>query len=256
MRKVCLFALCLIACSNNGDTKDGGGGDCACPDGGSSGIKLTGVVSAYESKAVLPMATASITGGPSSVTASDGTYSLSVQKGTPFYLTVAGDQYMKLLEQEAVLSGDAKKDETLVRVSTQAQLQAFLMNFDMTKTKATLIIGVTKRTTCASSEGAIVDLEPPQPGSSRSYTQGGIPAANRTFAADGERIIFYNLDPKANVKIKLSWAMPSDGGPQPATPCTMVAYPFQEPDQPTLTYTGNVVLEAGDAFSYERLHLQ
>ncbi len=59
------------------------------------------------------------------------------------------------------------------------------------------------------------------------------------------------------MKIKLSWGTPNDaGGMQPAKPCTMVAYPFQDVDQPTLTYTGNVVLEAGDAISYERLHLQ
>lgn len=252
-----LFAL-VIACSNSNDKNDAGtdtdsGGT---KDSTFGGPQLTGTVIAYESMAMLPMANVAIPGGASAMTDDKGAYTLSVVKGTPFSLKVTGEQYINLNEQEAILMGDAKKDETLVRISTQESLKAFLPNYD--KAKAALIVGVTKKATCASSEGAIVDLEPAQPGSIRSYTQGGLPFAGRAYAADGQRIFFYNIDPKANVKIKLTWAVPDDSGAamQPAKPCTMVAYPLADPDQPNLTYTGNVVLEAGDAISYERLYLQ
>lgn len=253
MKKFFLLAP-LVGCSNGNDKTDGGGSE-----GGSDvvagGTKLTGTVTAYESMAVLSMATVTAVGGASAVTGDNGKYTLSVMKGTPMYIALTGDQYIKLIEQEFTLMGDANKDEVLVRTSTQASLKAFLPGYDITK--AALIVGVTKRSSCASSEGAIVDLDPPQAGSARAYTQGGLPSANRTFAADGQRIFFYNIDPKAKVGIKLSWAMPDDaGGTQPAAPCKMVPYPVQDTDQPNLTYTGNVTLEAGDAISYERLFLQ
>lgn len=247
-----LACACACACGSGSGTADAG----AEAGGGDAGpmVKMSGTVISYAAMAPLPMATVSVYGGPSAVTDAMGVFSLVVPKGTPLSFSVTADNYTKLIEEETTLSGDVKRDETLVDRNTQGSLSAFLPGLD--KAKAALVVGLTKKTTCASSEGAIVDLDPPQPNAVRRYFQGGLPSAMRTYAADDQRVMFYNLEPGAKVRPALSWAPQDDAGAGPAKPCKMVAYPATDPDQAALVYTGNVTLESGEAFSYERLLLE
>jgi len=251
--RIILFLACFSACSNNSGT-DGGADGGAESDQAANTIKQSGMIKDSSCMCGFAMGTLSVMGGSSAMSDMMGNYSVPVPKNQPFYFTVTGDQHLKLIEQERMLSdNDTMRDETIVALSTQMLLKAFLPGFD--NTKSVLIVGITKKTSCPSNEGAIVAVDPPQASSQMRYFSGGIPDATRTYAADGQRVIFYNLAPGSQVKLKLSWAMMS-GDAGVGTACKMSAYPVQDPDSPVLKYTGNVVLEAGDAFTYERLFLE
>jgi hypothetical protein len=191
----------------------------------------------------------------------NGAYSLDVPKGMPFTFSLTGDNHTKVIEQETILSGDAKRDEQLVGTSVTGLLKGFLPGYD--PTKASLTIGFTKKTTCKSAQGAVLTLNPPQMGSTMRYFLGPLPDATSTYVNDdgknSPRAIIYNLDPKASFQLVVTWAMAGDAGADaggPATACKQSAFPVQDPDAPTVSYTGKFVLEAGDVVSYARVFLE
>lgn len=251
-RTISIVAIALVAAcgggsgTTDGGAGDGGGGDGASGEGGNpNDVTQKGRIIDYTLKVPAADAIVTIVGGASTKSDAMGLYSLKLPKNKPSSFTLTGDLKLKLIEQEFVLSGDVDRGDTnLVSVTTQNLLKAFLAGYDAKL--ATLSVGVNKAG-CASIDGVTVDLDPPQMGTKILYFQGGLPSTMLTSGLEGQlpTAIIYNIDASKPVRVKAMHPT-----------CKMAAYPFTDPEKPTLSYTGNVSLEAGDATSYVRVWLQ
>jgi hypothetical protein len=265
-RFLALVALPLFACScssssaSNNNTDAGGDSGGPGGDSGSGMVTQKGRIIDHVSKAPAPSITIGLSTGGTTTTDANGVYSFQVPKGQPFSFYEAGDQKVKLWEQEESLSGDTDRGDTeIVNLSTEHLLKAFLTGYDATL--GTFTVGIDKTGNCATTEGAMIDLDPPQAAAKHVYFASGIPDGSATYAHDGElpAAVFYNVPLTTQVKLKLTWAPQGDAGAVDggvAAPCQAVAYPMQDPARSTLTFTGNLKLEAGDVTSFYRVFVQ
>jgi hypothetical protein len=257
--KLVLFSL-VMGCSNGGDKNDGGGMDGGGGDGIAGGITQKGVITDRTSKQPEPGATVTVLGGASSaMTDMNGAYALSVPKDTPYTFFVTGDNHFKVIEQELIASDSFDRGSTTHPSNTDGNLlKSILMGQGFDPKLATFTVGLYKTGSCASVDGALIDVDPPQAAAKVMYFSGGIPstAMYQPWAKEGElpAAILYNVDPKAAVKVKVTWAS-ADGG-MVGAPCTQVPYPVQDPTTPSIKYTGNLVIDVGDVTSYERVYLK
>jgi hypothetical protein len=245
-RTLALATLALVACSSSSSSSN--------TTGGGDTVKQSGQVIDYSTQAPASGATIAVPGGPTTTSDSKGNYSLQIPKGQPYSYYVAGpiggNAYVKLWEQEAILSGDTDRGQSnAIPVTLENLLKGFLSGYDATK--ASFTVGLEKMSTCASTEGATIDLVPAQSAAKIVYFKGATPDPASTSAHDGTlaAAIFYNVDPTTKVAVKISWA-------SSATPCTQVPYPVTDPTTPTVSYTGNLTIEAGDVTSYLRVFLK
>ena len=242
MRRV-VFAMAALAlsCSSGGGTTDGGAGDGGGDGGAPTSFTQKGRVIDFTLKSGEPDATVTV-GSTTAKTDANGLYSIKVPANQPFSFSLTGDMKIKLIEQERILSGDVDQGDTNhVSVTTQNLLKALITDYD--PKLASLGVGVNKRGACASIDGVTVDLDPPQAAAKIRYFQGGLPSMNPS-GMEGQlpTAIVYNIDPSKPVRVKATHPT-----------CKMVAYPVKDPDKPTLSYTGNVTVEAGDVTSYVRV---
>jgi hypothetical protein len=161
---------------------------------------------------------------------------------------ILADGHAKLIEQQFEFFGDAKHDYVVPSLRSFVTLTANLPGYD--PTKALVEVAFATRTICRSTEGAIVRLEPPEP-ADIVYLSNGIPDPARTYAADGEIAVIYNIDPKSSEKemIRLSWATAvGDGGPSMA--CGQIRYPVAAPSEPGILYDEVFPLESGETITH------
>ncbi|MCW5831239.1 MAG: hypothetical protein KIS78_02130 [Labilithrix sp.] len=181
--------------------------------------------------------------GKSATTNAAGDYELVVPRNTPYRMTVAGEGFYKLLEQEWIL-----KKETLERGSTNllptatANLLAGLLP-GRDPEKGLVVVKVTPLPPCTTEEGATLSIEPP--GEAKlTYFAGSLPDSQQTSVKAGAAFsaAFYNVE----VGVPLAIVVRS---PQ----CAQAAFPVEVGD---VTYTGALSAEAGEALAYFRVYIK
>lgn len=159
---------------------------------------------------------------------------------------IAAADHVKLIEQQYEVQSDSRHDYIVPTVTAFKDLVAGLPSYD--STKAVVDVAFVRGPYCASTEGAVLVLQPTQP-AMIVYLANGKPDLARAYAADGEHAILYNVDPKSEgtLKLRMTWAMPTDAGTdgEPGQPCGQVRYPIALPNEPGFLYDDFFNLEPG-----------
>ncbi len=244
------------ACSSTPSGSDGGTDTGTGSDSPTNNtFNQTGTVVDYSTKAgLIDMV---VSGGGSTVgTDSKGNYTLPVPKNAAYTMSVtsaedAGAAYLKLDEQEWMLSADTSRGSTsAVSNGTESLLKSILQPAP-DPTLAVLTVQIYATGACPTATGATVSvagLPAADAGASDAgggihldYFSGGFPSTTATSVTDGQlpSAIIWNLAPNASFK---------DVTVTPPAGCTVKAFPTSDPSTdsgpgPTLVYTGNVKLE-------------
>lgn len=189
--------------------------------------------------------TATATGGVyTATTDATGNYLLAVPQNVPYTMSIAADQYLKLIEQEWSLTGDATRGDTrFVSIQTQSFLQSLLTGYD--PKLAVVSVGLTKLPSCtATLDGVTLALETPG-ASVVKYFKGAFPNGPSVSEGASPSALFYNVTPGTPIKLVVT-----------GTTCKLAAFPRTDVTAATISYTGNIVTEAGNAASYGRFFLE
>jgi hypothetical protein len=245
MRSLSLASLVLLAaCSSSSSNSSSSGGT---TDGGAPGDLpakpyQTGKITQALSNGT-PVGVATVTiAGKSVKTKEDGTYAISIPKGTPYSMVVTGEGFFKLTEQDWSTNQDVLEwgETQLLPQSIGSLLVGFLQGRD--STKGQLVVRVVPLPGCDSEEGSTLELDPP--GNTKlAYIEGGTPKATATSVKKGEDFsaVFYNIDPGAKVSIKVT-----------SPTCAQKPYPV---DAQNVTFTGTQTIEGGDSLTFSRVFL-
>ncbi len=236
MKNALLLATLLVACSSTPATNnpvDGGGGDTSNPNNAMLKGRIVGF------GAGSPIKGATVTIGTGSATTDDkGFWSLSVAKATPVSMTVTNPGYVKLIEQEMIVSGDSDRGDTsFVPAGTQQLLEATLTGIDPTLAVVSFRV-YARGGGCPTAQGSTVAFATPGSEKLLYFAASGFPDPGQTSVIDGKTPsgIFYNVPVGASIKLKVT----------PPAGCKQSTFPIADLTIPTLTYTGNVNSEAGD----------
>jgi hypothetical protein len=201
----------------------------------------TGSIVDLDSKVGVQGATVDL-GGRTGVTGERGAYAIKVPVDTSFFMTVTGPGHLKLIEQEWKLTGDYDLGKTsFLSTSTSDTLRSTLPGYD--RTKATISVGLMITGACTTEEGATFEIDPPGVAQLK-YFRGGFPST-ATFAGAGQTVptaVFWNIEPGDNYTIKAKHPT-----------CEVIPYPHSVG---TVSYSGRVRGEAGDAASFIRVFLK
>ena len=175
-----------------------------------------------------------------------GRYTLNVPKDTAYTMAITAPNYLKLIEQEWKLTGNADRGDTsYVDSSTQLVLQNALAGYD--DKLAVLSIGVKKKGACAAVDGATIVMAN-QGAAILKYFKGGFPSNTATSVAADQvpSAVIYNLPPGTPVQLTVTHPT-----------CKQVAFPTADPDAPTIVYTGSATTEGGaSTASYTRVYVE
>lgn len=240
-----------VGCSSTDTTPSGDGGT-GGEGGGGDGSVAPGMATQkgktidFATMAGVAGATITLGDGHSAMSMAapmKGVYAIPVPINTPYFMTVTGDTYVKLIEQEWQISADYDRGTTsMIDMATQMMLEGALAGFDMTK--GVLGVGITKSTggACADEGGATIALKTPGNSVVRYFTS-GFPDGTRTSVQSGQTTpsaVIYNIDVGADLELVVTPPTGGDGG----VPCTVEAFPHTEG---TVTYTGKAKVEGGGA---------
>jgi hypothetical protein len=208
---------------------------------GPQAVTETGTIVDLESKK--PISGATVTAGDqTATTATDGTFSLTLQKGDPFQLSVTASGYATLLEQQTSLSADySVGSTTIVPNETATLLTAMLSGYD--STLGVLSVAVTPTGACASEDGATITVSPA--GSAKvTYFSGGIPSSGLTAVKGGQfpSAVIYNV--ATGVPLTVTVSHPT---------CSQAPFPFT---QGGVVYTGGISTESGEVTGFAKIFLQ
>ena len=192
-----------------------------------------------------PLAGATVSAaGKQATTAEDGTYTLSVPRGTPFTLRFTAPEHYQLIEQEYLVTKDpyARGDSLVLAKQTAQLLSAFLDGYD--KTRGLIAIRVVKKTGCASETGAVVAIE--APGDAKplvKYTVNGLPGSGTSIVAgENNGALIYNVPTGAPLKVTVTHPT-----------CAPLPFPVEFEGA---TYTsGSATPEPGESLSFVRIFL-
>lgn len=234
-------AACSSSTSETPGADAGTAGETGTTDVGTPAAneaKQTGKIIGALDKLEIPGVTVAID-GKTATTKADGTYEIIVPKDKPYTMSVSGEGYYKLNEQEWILKKDslARGDTSLLSVDTANLLASFLPGRD--KTKGLLVVKVQPIPPCDDEGGSTITIEPA--GDSKiAYFENGRPNTNAKAAEKGASFsaAFYNVDVGVNIKVNVV-----------SPKCNVVPYPI---DQADVTYTGNQKTEPGEVLSYVR----
>jgi len=246
MNKLALFGTvaAVVACSANNTVPYADAGSDAAGEGGGNTYAQTGqVVDFNTNKGV---AGVTVTAGTvTATTDATGKYTLNMPKNTAYSMMLTAPNYLKLIEQEWQLTGNADRGKTsFVDVATEQTLQNALSSYNATL--AVFSLQVKKRGACASVDGATITMAN-QGAAIIKYFKGGFPSNTATSILEAElpSAVIYNVTPGTPVQITVTHPT-----------CKQVAFPVADPDIPTILYTGNVTTEGGAAASFTRLYVE
>jgi hypothetical protein len=254
-----LAALALGACSSAPTSSGGGTSPTKEPTGGSgtssgsasssSGatpaapatVTETGIIVNYSSKE--PVEGATVTAGDQTVTtAADGSFSLTLESGESFALSVAGEGYASLLEQSTSLSADYSAGNiTLVPATLARILTGYFTGYD--DTLGVLSLDLVPLGSCSSIQGATVSVSPA--GSAKvMYFTGGMPSPDLTSAQAGEfpSAAIYNVEPGVPLTVTVT-----------GSSCSQAPFPVT---QEGVEYTGGITTQPGQVTGFARVFLQ
>ena len=206
---------------------------------GEGEITQRGKIVVAQSQAPLDGATITI-GARTATAAADGTYAIVAPRGVPYSMTVAAPDHFALLEQEWIATRDIVRSETTMLPNNLAGLLAALLpNRDAQK--GVLVVRVNAVRGCPGSGGTTLALEPA--GADVRYFAGGLPSGSASSVSEGEPLsaVFYNAPIGVPLRVTAT-----------SSRCLPLPFPVAEED---VTYTGNVVAQAGEVLSYVRVFL-
>lgn len=249
MNKLALVAAAVtaavLACSANNTVPTGDAGkDSAAGEGGGNTYAQTGQIVDFNTNKGVVGATVAA-GSVTATTDATGKYTLNVPKDTAYSMTITAPNYLKLIEQEWKLTGDADRGKTsFVDAATQQTLQNALSGYD--GTLAVFSMEVKKKGACADVTGATITMAN-QGAAIIKYFKGGFPSNTATSVTDGQlpSAVLYNVTPGTQVVVTVTHPT-----------CKQVAFPVADPTIPTILYTGNVTTEGGAAASFTRLYVE
>jgi hypothetical protein len=230
----------LAACSGS----SGGTGTAVTDkDSGSTVPTVTQTGTIVDFDANSPIAGAAVTDGThTATTASDGTYSLEVDQGVAFTMTVTSPKYVTLMEQQTTLTADAARGQTqLVSLADEPLLQETLTGYDATL--GVLSVAVVTTGSCMTGAGATLSVSPA--GNSRiTYMDHKIPNSTLTSVQDGQfpSAVIYNLPTDVPVTVTVQ------GGS-----CTEAPFPVEYIG---MSFSSDISTMAGEVTSFQRLFLQ
>ena len=206
---------------------------------GEGEITQRGRILVAQSQAPLDGATITV-GARTTTAAADGTYAIVAPRGVPYAMTVSAPEHYTLLEQEWIAEKDiVRSDTTMLPDTLAALLAALLPNRDAEK--GVLVVRVNAVRGCAGAGGTTLTLEPP--GASLRYFAGGLPSGAATSVVETEPLSAVFYDVPIGVPLRVTASSPR---------CPTLPFPVSEED---VTYTGNVVAQAGTSLSYVRVFL-
>lgn len=242
-------AVALAACSSATTTPPAEAGAPpieagAEPDAPSSALATqTGRAMVVQLATPLPGATVSAA-GKQATTEADGTYTLTVPRGTPFTLRFTAPEHYQLIEQEYVVTKDpyARGDSLVLAKQTAQLLSAFLDGYD--KTRGLIAIRVVKKPGCATETGAVVGIEAPADAKPLvKYTVNGLPGSGTSIVAgENNGALIYNVPTGAPLKVTVKHPT-----------CAPLPFPVEFEGA---TYTsGSATPEPGESLSFVRVFL-
>lgn len=180
--------------------------------------------------------------GKTVTTNDDGTYEITVPKGTPYTMSVTSPEHFKLNEQEWIVKKDLfdRTDTSLLSNDIAKLLSSFLPPRDAAK--GLLVVRINPLPPCDSEQGSTISVEPK--GSSKiTYFSGGRPNQGATSTTKDEAFSAAVSDVEPGVPVTVTVDSPL---------CEQVAFPIDYQD---VTYTGVQKTEAGDVLSYLRVFI-
>jgi len=234
-------AGCSSSSSSGDPSTDGGSGTDTGPGPTANEAQQTGRIVGARDQVPITGVTVSV-GARSATTGGDGTYSLVVPKNTPYTMTVRGEEYYGLDEQEWILDKDTlpRGDTSLLSKDTANLLAAFLPARNLQK--GLLVVRIVPMPPCDTEAGSTLAIEPA--GDAKvTYFSGGIPSKAATSAAAGESFAAAFTDVEVGVNLTVKVDSPS---------CEPLPFPVAYSD---VTYTGNMKAGPGEVLSYVRVFL-
>jgi len=220
------------------------------PDAGVGNAVQSGTIVKLNTDPPEPVAGATVDVGNNTtvVTDAQGKYSVNVPLNTPFIMKVTkAPDFVPLMEQEWELTGNADRGPTsLPDTGTQQLLQQILTGYD--SSKGVLGVGLVITKSCAGDEGgATITIDPPGSSQTAYFGTNGLPGSSTTSVAGAKTptAVLYNVTPGKGVKVKVNHPK-----------CTVADFPQADPDVPTITYTGNVDVEATGGTSFVRIFMK
>jgi hypothetical protein len=210
------------------------------PSEGSQAVTSSGTIIDYNSKA--PVAGAVVSAADQTMTTgADGTFSLTLQKGEPFQLSVVSDGYATLLQQQTALEADyAAGSITIVPQGLAGILTALLPGYD--KTLGVLSIDLVPTGACTSEGGATLSVSPA--GTAQvAYFSGGMPSSSLTSVEAGQfpSAVIYNVQTGVQLDVTVTQAT-----------CKEVAFPYTTGG---VEYTGGITTQPGLVTGFARIFL-
>ncbi len=210
------------------------------PSEGSQAVIDTGTIVDYNNKT--PVQGAVVTAGDQTVTTgADGMFSLTLQKGEPFQLSVVADGYATLLQQQTALEADYKAGSlTIVPQSLASLLTSMLPHYD--NTLGVLSVDLVATGACTSEAGATLTVTPA--GSAQvAYFSGGLPDDQQLSVKAGEfpSAVVYNVQPGVQLSVSVTQAS-----------CKEVPFPYTTGG---VEYTGGIMTKPGLVTGFARIFL-
>jgi hypothetical protein len=210
------------------------------PSEGSQAVTDTGTIVDYNTKS--PIQGATVTAGDQTVTTgADGTFSLTLQKGEPFALSVVADGYATLLQQQTALEADyAAGSLTIVPKSVASLLTSMLTGYD--DTLGVLSVDLVATGACTSEDGATLSVTPE--GSAKiAYFNNGLPDSTQTSVKGGEfpSAVVYNVQPGVQLSVTVTQAS-----------CKEVPFPYTTGG---VEYTGGITTQPGLVTGFARIFM-
>jgi hypothetical protein len=200
---VLVSCVVLSACSGSSDgTGPVAPGVDASVDSGPT-VHQTGSIVDFD--AATPVAGATVTDGKhTATTAADGTYSLEVDMGVAFTMTVTAPMYVTLVEQPSTLTADASRGATqLLALADEPLLEDTLNGYDATL--GVLSVAVIATGSCATEAGTTLTVSPA--GDSKIvYMAHHVPNSTYTSAQDGAfpSAAIYNLPTGVPITVSIT----------------------------------------------------
>jgi hypothetical protein len=237
------FALGCSSSSSPGSTpeSDASTSDSGTPEAAPNTINEHGHIIDYNNMTALAGVTVTAA-GLTTTTGADGKWSLAIPAGTPSRPKVTFPGYIDVNLPEEIATGENDRhDLPIPDVMTYQLGQYAQRGYDTTK--AAVSVAIHLRSTCASQAGATLTVVSPS-GASVEYFKNGFPSQSATSVSAGETaaVTVYNLTPGVDPVFQLSHPT-----------CMQEAFPVTDG---TVTFTGKVTLEAGNANSVLVMYLK
>jgi hypothetical protein len=236
---VAVSFVVLEACGGSSD----GSGPAAADSGADTAPTFTQTGTIVDFDDGVPIQGATVTDGThTATTGSDGTYSLTVDQGVDFTMTVTAPKYVTLVEQGSSLAANASRGTTqLLALADEPLLEDTLTGYDATL--GVLSVAVLLTGSCTTQANTTLTVSPA--GNSHVvYMDNKVPNSSLTSVQDGAfpSAAIYNLPVGVPITVSIQ------GGT-----CTPSTYPVTYQG---ISFDATVATQPGNVLAFSRVFLQ